>query len=180
MKSKKETGVRHCLRDNIYSLNQTVASGLLCARSNVRPTFQVPAHDWVSGNCDSKKCDKCQKKIKSFQGLTGKHCVWCHTMVRKQPVNSFQKRSGHVPIMLQPVLSVHPLPVTSHPVQDVACQSSSEADTFRTCQPSDVYVMCPFVCFSSVTMNVRTRSRQSAPVGCSETIFCLHGQYILL
>ncbi|XP_067227634.1 diacylglycerol kinase, alpha a isoform X2 [Chanodichthys erythropterus] len=40
----------------------------------------IAAHDWVSGNCDSGKCDRCQKKIKSLHGLTGKRCVWCHTM----------------------------------------------------------------------------------------------------
>uniref|UniRef100_A0A8C8A0X0 Diacylglycerol kinase n=1 Tax=Oryzias sinensis TaxID=183150 RepID=A0A8C8A0X0_9TELE len=50
-----------------------------CTRTYVKSKKEVAAHDWVSGNCDSKKCDRCQKKIKSFQG---KHCVWCHTMQR--------------------------------------------------------------------------------------------------
>uniref|UniRef100_A0A673N1T0 Diacylglycerol kinase n=1 Tax=Sinocyclocheilus rhinocerous TaxID=307959 RepID=A0A673N1T0_9TELE len=53
-----------------------------CTRTYVMSKKEtgIAAHDWVSGNCDSGKCDRCQKKIKSLHGLTGKCCVWCHTM----------------------------------------------------------------------------------------------------
>ncbi|XP_067091161.1 diacylglycerol kinase, alpha b isoform X1 [Osmerus mordax] len=37
----------------------------------------VPAHDWISSDCDSSKCQLCHKKIKT---LAGKQCVWCHQM----------------------------------------------------------------------------------------------------
>uniref|UniRef100_A0A8C2E6Q7 Diacylglycerol kinase n=1 Tax=Cyprinus carpio TaxID=7962 RepID=A0A8C2E6Q7_CYPCA len=55
-----------------------------CSRTYVMSKKEtgIAAHDWVSGNCDSGKCDRCQKKIKSLHGLTGKRCVWCHSMVR--------------------------------------------------------------------------------------------------
>lgn len=35
----------------------------------------------MKGGCEASKCGKCQKKIKSFQSLTGLHCVWCHLKV---------------------------------------------------------------------------------------------------
>lgn len=41
--------------------------------------LQVPAHGWIRADCKSTKCHVCHKKIKT---LTGKHCVWCHEMVR--------------------------------------------------------------------------------------------------
>ncbi|CAL8338421.1 unnamed protein product [Lota lota] len=37
----------------------------------------VPAHDWISADCSSRKCKVCHKKIKNF---AGSRCVWCQEM----------------------------------------------------------------------------------------------------
>ncbi|KAM9176888.1 diacylglycerol kinase alpha isoform 2-T2 [Mergus octosetaceus] len=44
----------------------------------------VQAHVWVKGGCEASKCGRCQKKIKSFQSLTGLHCVWCHLKIHEE------------------------------------------------------------------------------------------------
>nr|XP_033792903.1 diacylglycerol kinase alpha isoform X2 [Geotrypetes seraphini]XP_033792904.1 diacylglycerol kinase alpha isoform X2 [Geotrypetes seraphini] len=46
-----------------------------------RKEAAVQTHIWVRGGCEANKCDKCQKKIKSFQSLTGMCCVWCHMKI---------------------------------------------------------------------------------------------------
>ncbi|XP_018616170.1 diacylglycerol kinase, alpha a [Scleropages formosus] len=60
-----------------------------CTRTYVmsKKDTGVATHDWVSGSCDAGKCDRCQKKIKSYHGLTGKRCVWCHAMRHDECVN---------------------------------------------------------------------------------------------
>lgn len=37
-------------------------------------------HHWVEGNCYGR-CSKCRKRIKSYHGISGLTCRWCHMMV---------------------------------------------------------------------------------------------------
>uniref|UniRef100_A0AAR2JXV5 Diacylglycerol kinase n=1 Tax=Pygocentrus nattereri TaxID=42514 RepID=A0AAR2JXV5_PYGNA len=89
-----------------------------CTRTYVKSKkdIGISAHDWVSGNCDSGKCDRCQKKIKSLHGLTGKRCVWCHTMRHDECVNQEPSECNCGP------LRDHILPPWAiYPVIKVAC-----------------------------------------------------------
>ncbi|NXF12334.1 DGKA kinase, partial [Smithornis capensis] len=49
-----------------------------------RKEARVQAHVWVKGGCDGTKCSECQRKIRSFQSLTGLHCVWCHRKIHEE------------------------------------------------------------------------------------------------
>uniref|UniRef100_A0A668TJ83 Diacylglycerol kinase n=1 Tax=Oreochromis aureus TaxID=47969 RepID=A0A668TJ83_OREAU len=118
-----------------------------CARTYVKSKKEigVSTHDWVSGNCDSRKCDKCQKKIKSLQGLTGKHCVWCHTMRHDQCVDqeSTQCTCGllrdHIlpPWAIYPVIKERPNNVKN------GCLGSGDDSELNTTPDGQVLQICP-------------------------------------
>ncbi|XP_069347885.1 diacylglycerol kinase alpha isoform X6 [Eulemur rufifrons] len=61
-----------------------------------RKDIGVQSHVWVRGGCESGRCDRCQKKIRTFHSLTGLHCVWCH-------------------LEIDPVANSHPLLVFVNP-----------------------------------------------------------------
>lgn len=42
-----------------------------------KKTSHTLSHHWTEGNCTGK-CSKCKKPIKSYNGITGLHCRWCH------------------------------------------------------------------------------------------------------
>ncbi|TRY97756.1 hypothetical protein DNTS_008263 [Danionella cerebrum] len=51
-----------------------------CVKTFVRSRTEIgcSVHDWISTDCESSRCEICQKKIKI---LTGKRCSWCHQML---------------------------------------------------------------------------------------------------
>ncbi|XP_048872071.1 diacylglycerol kinase, alpha a isoform X1 [Brienomyrus brachyistius] len=103
-----------------------------CTRTYVKSKKDagVSSHDWVSGNCDSGKCDKCQKKIKSSHGLTAKHCVWCHTMRHGECVNlePLECNCGQLKDHILPPWAIYPV-IKERPNGSAGMVDDSEPNT---------------------------------------------------
>ncbi|OCT95691.1 hypothetical protein XELAEV_18013379mg [Xenopus laevis] len=88
--------------------------------------FSEQAHIWVRGGCEASKCDKCQKKIKSFQSLTGQRCVWCHTKVHDECASSPLCDGGILKDHILPPACIHPVILERQNSQKNLLASSEE------------------------------------------------------
>ncbi|XP_072105896.1 diacylglycerol kinase beta-like isoform X2 [Mobula birostris] len=73
-------------KNGTVSLDEWIRGGMTTAPLLVLLGLEaVMKHMWVEGNCNIT-CGSCQKTIKSFQRLTGVHCVWCHNTLHNECV----------------------------------------------------------------------------------------------
>ncbi|XP_036386887.1 diacylglycerol kinase alpha-like isoform X2 [Megalops cyprinoides] len=111
-----------------------------CTRTYVKSKKEagVAAHDWVRGSYDSSRCDRCQKKIKSYQGLTGKHCVWCHTMCHDECVEQepIECTCGPLRDHILPPWAIYPVIKEDNPGgKKVCCPSISDGNELQNYTP---------------------------------------------
>uniref|UniRef100_A0A3Q0SAJ1 Diacylglycerol kinase n=1 Tax=Amphilophus citrinellus TaxID=61819 RepID=A0A3Q0SAJ1_AMPCI len=116
-----------------------------CTRTYVKLKKEIGvSHDWVSGNCDSRKCDRCQKKM-SLQCLTGKHCVWCHTMLHDECAlqESTECTCGPLRDHILPPWAIYPV-IKERPNSVKNCCSGSRDDSeLNTTPDGQVLQICP-------------------------------------
>ncbi|XP_070596494.1 diacylglycerol kinase alpha isoform X1 [Erythrolamprus reginae] len=99
-----------------------------------RRDTNVQAHVWVRGGCDGNKCDKCQKKIKSFQSLTGMHCVWCHQKIHDEclPLMASTCDCGNLRDHILPPSAIYPVVLERQNSQKNGTPSDEPAQPFTT------------------------------------------------
>uniref|UniRef100_A0AAY4D8C0 Diacylglycerol kinase n=1 Tax=Denticeps clupeoides TaxID=299321 RepID=A0AAY4D8C0_9TELE len=118
-----------------------------CTRTYVKSKKEtgVAAHDWVSGNCESGKCDRCQKKIKSYQSLTGKRCVWCHTMRHDECASQEPTECNCGPLRdhILPPWAIYPIIKDWPNCVKNGCSGSAEDGEHNTTPEGQVLQICP-------------------------------------
>uniref|UniRef100_H3B0Y1 Diacylglycerol kinase n=1 Tax=Latimeria chalumnae TaxID=7897 RepID=H3B0Y1_LATCH len=99
-----------------------------------RKDTSVQSHVWIEGSCDANKCNKCQKKIKSYQGLTGLCCVWCHVKIHNDCLSQVSPvcNCGELKDHILPPSAIYPVILERQNSQKNGAQPEDTSQSFTT------------------------------------------------
>ncbi|XP_067630156.1 diacylglycerol kinase 1 isoform X3 [Eurosta solidaginis] len=114
-------------------------------------------HHWVEGNCYGR-CSKCRKRIKSYHGITGLTCRWCHMMLHNRCASSVKKECtlGEYADLIVPPTAICPAVLDRQRSVNQASKKSQthQATHFQITPPNES--SCPLLVF----VNPKSGGRQ--------------------
>ncbi|XP_039602604.1 diacylglycerol kinase, alpha a [Polypterus senegalus] len=112
----------------------------------------IQNHIWLDGYCEASKCGHCQKKIKSYQGLTGKRCVWCHIKLHNDCVSevSVECKLGVFRDHILPPCAIYPIILerrnsSSQPDETLQAFTTAEGQILRITPVANTHPLLVFV-----------------------------------
>ncbi|CAD7076861.1 unnamed protein product [Hermetia illucens] len=113
-------------------------------------------HHWVEGNCYGR-CSKCRKRIKTYHGITGRTCRWCHMMLHNRCASSVKKECtlGEYANLIVPPTAICPAVLDRQRSVNTSNNKSKQAQA-QHFQISSTSGTCPLLVF----VNPKSGGRQ--------------------